>query len=412
MAPLTCLEIFTGAGGMALGLEQAGFVHEAAVEVDPSACGTLRANRPAWMIIEADVRSVSSGTFQGIDLLCGGMPSLRQAYDWWDPFPEALRLVAEIGPRAVVLESARDLATSRFADYRGQVMARFGELGYEVWCRVVHASDHGVPQPRPRCVLVAIRPPWSGHFQWSEPYPMPPPTVGEVLYDLMGAGGWPGAGSWRDQALRIAPTIAGGSKRGGPDLGPTQARRAWKALGIDGLGIADEPPGPDFPVDQPPRLTVRMVARLQGFPDDWLFTGRKTAAYRQVSRAFPPPVARVLGGAIRHALDETSFTRHMPRTIPAGGLESRPRLGQVRAVREGDGGLGGCHLCGSLMRGESPSGVRVHRPAGRGPPDRGGSLGAHRRGQRLRIPVEGRGCRPPGRRRVGADDDRRETAQR
>jgi DNA (cytosine-5)-methyltransferase 1 len=326
MAPLTCLEIFTGAGGLALGLEQAGFVHEAAVELDPRACETLHANRPAWVIIETDVRSVNGGTFRGIDLFCGGMPSLeRRAYGWWDPFPEALRLVSEIGPRAVLLESARELATNRFADYRGQVMERLSELGYETWLNVVHASDHGVPQPRPRCVLVAIRPPWSGHFQWPTPSPVPPFTVGEVLYDLMSERGWRGAGSWRDRALRIAPTIAGGSTQGGPDLGPTRARQAWKALGIDGLGIADEPPGPDFPVGQPPRLTVRMVARLQGFPDDWMFTGRKTAAYRQVSHAFPPPMANALGGAIRHALDETVLTRHRPRAIRLGGWESRVR---------------------------------------------------------------------------------------
>jgi DNA (cytosine-5)-methyltransferase 1 len=74
MAPLTCLEICAGAGGLALGLEQAGFVHEAAVEVDPRACGTLRANRLVPMIIEADVRSVNGSAFRGIDLFCGGMP--------------------------------------------------------------------------------------------------------------------------------------------------------------------------------------------------------------------------------------------------------------------------------------------------------------------------------------------------
>jgi len=125
--------------------------------------------------------------------------------------------------------------------------------------------------------------------------------VGETLYDLMGARGWPGAAIWREQANEIAPTVVGGShKHGGPDLGPTRAKRAWAKLGVDGHGVWDEVPGPEF-VGMP-RLTVRMVARLQGFPDSWQFAGRKTAAYRQVGNAFPPPVARAVAAQIRQCL--------------------------------------------------------------------------------------------------------------
>ena len=100
-------------------------------------------------------------------------------------------------------------------------------------------------------------------------------------------------------------------------------------MGVNGLGIADEVPGPDFPVGQPPKLTVGMVARLQGFPDDWRITGRKTAAYRQVGNAFPPPVARAVGTAIAAALTagttappaadtghHASIGTHLPRAEP------------------------------------------------------------------------------------------------
>jgi DNA (cytosine-5)-methyltransferase 1 len=88
----------------------------------------------------------------------------------------------------------------------------------------------------------------------------------------------------------LAPTIVGGSKKhGGPDLGPTRAKRAWAELGVNGHTIAEEAPGRDF--IGMPRLTVPMVARIQGFPDDWVFSGKKTNAYRQVGNAFPPPVA-------------------------------------------------------------------------------------------------------------------------
>lgn len=99
--------------------------------------------------------------------------------------------------------------------------------------------------------------------------------------------------------------MGGSKKHGGPDLGPTRARAAWRNLGVAGLGIADQVPGPDFPVTGLPKLTTAMVARLQGFPDSWQFAGRKTAAYRQVGNAFPPPVAKAIGEAVGAALRHT-----------------------------------------------------------------------------------------------------------
>jgi DNA (cytosine-5)-methyltransferase 1 len=316
VADLTCLEICAGAGGQSLGLEQAGFTHEAAVELDHDACETLRLNRGAdWKIIEGDVRTLDGRPYAGIDLLSGGVPcppfsiagKQLGSDDDRDLFPQALRLAAEIRPRAVLLENVRGLAGHRFGGYRAQVLAQLHDLGYQTWWDLVHASEHGVPQLRPRFVLVAIRQPWAGAFHWPRPSPGPPPAVGDALCDLMGARGWAGTAAWRQRARGIAPTIVGGSKKhGGPDLGPTRARAAWKLLGVDGLGVADEAPGPDFPAHGLPRLTTRMVARLQGFPDDWCFHGRKTAAYRQVGNAFPPPVARALGTAIRDALTAAS----------------------------------------------------------------------------------------------------------
>ena len=212
-----------------------------------------------------------------------------------DLFPEALRLIAEIRlPRGTAGESSAASQRGEVRRVSGtQVLERLSELGFRTWWQLVNASDHGVPQLRPRFVLVAIAQPWAAGFRWPDPLPGPAPTVGATLADLMGSAGWAGAADWAARADRIAPTIVGGSKKhGGPDLGPTRARAAWRELGVDGLGIADNPPGPDFPPDQAPKLTVRMVARLQGFPDSWQFSGRKTAAYRQVGNAFPPPMCQ------------------------------------------------------------------------------------------------------------------------
>ena len=176
------------------------------------------------------------------------------------------------------------------------------KLGYRVDWQVLNACNFGVPQLRPRFILVALKPKAFRFFAWPNPVSSPP-TVGSALRDLMASRGWSGAFAWAQSANGIGPTLVGGSKlHGGPDLGPTRAREAWKLLQVDGRGLANEPPDEDFPVGGMPRLTVRMAARIQGFPDKWRFEGRKTAAYRQVGNAFPPPVAAAVGAAIRDAL--------------------------------------------------------------------------------------------------------------
>jgi DNA (cytosine-5)-methyltransferase 1 len=314
VAELTCVEICAGAGGQSLGLEQAGFHVTVAVEIDPDACQTLRLNRPAWKVEELDVHHFSGAAFRGVDLLAGGPPcppfsiagKQLGADDERDLFPQALRLVAECAPKAVMLENVRGLAAARFAGYREQVLAELAELGYVADWQVLNACEFGVPQLRPRFILVALRPEIYQHFQWPAARKTPP-TVGETLRDLMAAGGWGGAADWAAQASGIGPTLVGGSrKHGGPDLGPTRARAAWLGLGVDGKGLADAPPGPDAPASHRPRLTVPMAAAIQGFPADWRFYGRKTAAYRQIGNAFPPPVAEAVGTSIRTAIERAA----------------------------------------------------------------------------------------------------------
>lgn len=315
--PLTSVEVCAGAGGQALGLEYAGFEHLACVEIDAQACETLRLNRPEWNVVEGDLRGLVPGqelaSHEGCDLLAGGVPcppfSLagRQlgADDERDLFPAILELAGQLRPRAVLIENVRGLLGKRFIPYRRDILAALREMGYSraEW-ELLQAADFGVPQLRPRAILVALRDDVESDWAWPAPEPEPAPTVGETLFDLMAERGWPHAHAWARRANRIAPTLVGGSKKhGGPDLGPTRAKREWVTLGCSGMGIANEAPGPDAPADHSPRLTVRMTARLQGFPDDWEFAGRKTAQYRQIGNAFPPPVARAVGEQIAIALE-------------------------------------------------------------------------------------------------------------
>lgn len=312
---LSSVEICAGAGGQALGLERSGFQHRAVVEIDPNAAQTLRLNRPEWNVIEGDVLDFDISPFsEGLDLLAGGVPCPPFSIagkqlgpdDERDLFPRALKLTEAARPRAVMLENVRGLSQPRFAAYRSELIVAFEKLGYTVFWETVISADFGLPQLRPRFVLVALQEPFAEHFAWPKPLGRAV-TVGEVLEPLMAERGWPGAAEWARRANSIGPTLVGGSnKHGGPDLGPSRAREAWRKLGVKGSSIAEDPPTPDFATDpnvDMPRLTVRMGATLQGFPPEWEWSGGKTAAWKQVGNAFPPPVAEAIGNSIASALN-------------------------------------------------------------------------------------------------------------
>lgn len=329
MTELRVIEICAGAGGQALGLERAGFKHELSVELDENAVNTLRHNRPEWKVIQGDVADINVWNpadyapgpgNPAIDLLAGGVPcppftiagKQLGATDERDLFAWAVEQVNIIKPRALMLENVRGLSLPRFTGYRQHVLDRLREFGYAAEWRLLHASDYGVPQLRPRFVLIAMAPDDFAHFHWPKPIG-DPPTVGETLLPLMSANGWKGAEEWIKKANDIAPTIVGGSKKhGGADLGPTRAKRAWAELGVDAMGVANDAPGPDDTFAVGPKLTCQMVARIQGWDSEdfqWSFTGKKTSNYRQIGNAFPPPVAKVLGDAIAGALNRTAERR-------------------------------------------------------------------------------------------------------
>ncbi|WP_282695554.1 DNA (cytosine-5-)-methyltransferase [Streptomyces sp. CC208A] len=352
--PLTSIEICAGAGGQAVGLHRAGFQHLALVEIDPHAAGTLELNvikKKRWGaeaaalcdVLEMDVtkfeparhlhkfkarlgRDIREGD---LDLLAGGVPCPPFSVagkqlgrdDERDLFPAMLDLVEELKPRAVMIENVAGLVKPRekFYEYREWIKGRLRGQGYVVcgW-RLLEAADYGVPQLRPRAILVAIHKDHYRGFQWPQPQKKEV-TVASALADSMKrrfveAGRPDDFDEWLKEAAKgtVAPTLVGGSKKhGGADLGPTRAKRAWAALGVNGMGVANDEHevNPERDLGSPkagiwPMLTVEQAAIIQGFPPkvDWEFAGRKTARYRQVGNAFPPPVAEAVGRSIKEAL--------------------------------------------------------------------------------------------------------------
>lgn len=352
------IEMCAGAGGQALGLHRAGFSHAVLVEIDDYACRTLRHNNETlglgWgEVHEGDLKDFAeqrASSFAGkIDLVAGGVPcppfskagKQLGANDERDLFPTALSIIRKVQPTAVMLENVAGLMDLVFKPYREFVLNELDTMGYEAEWQLLSASDFGVPQLRPRSILVAIKKPFFSHFKWPDAGLVATPTVGEALYDLMASRGWPGAKKWKAAANKIAPTLVGGSKKhGGPDLGPTRAKAAWLKLGVNAHRLAhdDEVPHSEFlgaigrnglvreGFENLPLLNVRMAARLQGFPDEWAFVGTKTHSYRQVGNAFPPPVAEAVGLRIRAALEAA---RTAGKQQP--GVAKRPAIKAVPA---------------------------------------------------------------------------------
>ncbi|MEV7238204.1 DNA cytosine methyltransferase [Streptomyces sp. NPDC051020] len=315
------VDVCSGAGGLASGLESAGFSPVLLLDNKRQACETLLANRPQWKVLCEDLIDFlpeERPETLDVDLLSAGLPRVKAsaAVGRSDSEPElrlltaTIYLVHAIQPRALLLENLPALVDSpAYAEVREFIEAELTHLGYRFRWFVLNAADFGVPQDRLQGVLVAMKEPWFHAFVPPTPTVSEHVSVGRALRRSMSARGWPEADAWADQARASAPTLVGGSdNRGGPDLGPSGTKRAWARMGVNGGALADEVPGPDYEwprsddMAQMLKITVDQAAVLQSFPPEWRITGGKTVRYRQIGHATPPPVGRALGGAIAAAL--------------------------------------------------------------------------------------------------------------
>ncbi|MCX4969583.1 DNA cytosine methyltransferase [Streptomyces sp. NBC_00654] len=316
MSKLRFVDVCAGAGGLALGLEGAGFDPVLLLDRKPVACETLRRNRPAWNVLEMDlldfVPDEHPRTYD-VDLLSAGLPRVKSsATAARTETEEELRLLEaavllahSVQPRALLIENVPGLVDSpSFEAVREFIRKELEHLGYRFRWFVLNAADFGVPQDRKQGVLVALKERYFDAFRPPAPTVDSHVPVGSALRRSMAARGWPGADAWAAQALSVAPTLVGGSdKRGGADLGLTGTKKAWERMGVNGGALADEVPGPDDSPSGLIKLTVEQAALLQSFPREWSFAGKKTARYRQIGHASPPPVGTALGRAVAAALD-------------------------------------------------------------------------------------------------------------
>jgi DNA (cytosine-5)-methyltransferase 1 len=327
----TAIDLFSGAGGLTLGLQNAGWDVVASVEWDRLASATHRRNFPTVRHHATDVRLIDWRPYRGsVGLVAGGPPcqpfsvsgKQQGESDERDMVPEFIRAVDETRPGAFMMENVKGLTLGRFRTYLDAAVERLENLGYNVNVRVLNAADYGVPQRRERVFVVGFR---EGRFVFPEPThgpgrPQPHMSVTEALQDvppddpntakvvycknpvlrkspyagmLLNGKGRPL--DLHAPALTI-PASAGGNRTHliDPDGVLLQYHRELQAGGSPRSGIM---PGCR-------RLTLRECARLQSFPDDFHFVGPKSKKFSQVGNAVPPVLAEAVARAIMQSLKE------------------------------------------------------------------------------------------------------------
>lgn len=341
LRPYTSIELFAGAGGLALGMSKAGFKHVLLNEIDHDACQTLVMNRPEWHVAEGDIHRLDFKKYHGqIDLLTGGFPCQAFSYagnkgGFEDTrgtlFFELARAVKEVQPKVFMCENVKGLASHDGGRTLKVIKQAIDDLGYKlVEPRVLQAIKYQVPQKRERLILVAIRKDLASRveFRWPSPYrrimtmrdalfagelfptdvPQSPgqqyPEKKRRVLEMVPMGGY-----WRDLPVEVQKEYMGGSyELEGGKTG--MARRL--SLDEPSLTLTCSPAQKQtercHPTETRP-LTVREYARIQTFPDDWQFAGRMASQYKQIGNAVPVNLAWAIGRALVRLLNDIEQLR-------------------------------------------------------------------------------------------------------
>lgn len=318
------IELFAGAGGLALGLENSGLNSVVLVEIDKNAAATIRANRPEWNVMQGDVREVS---FSGVeaDIVTGGFPCQAFSYAGkklgFDDirgtlFFEYARVVKEVSPKIILAENVRGLVNHDEGRTLETMLSVLNDLGYRVEWKILRSQYLDVAQKRERLAIIGVR---KDHeipiiFPEEKNYTV---SLREALANVPESGGQkytekkmafmkliPEGGYWRDLPINLQKDYMGASFfMGGGKTGMAR-RLSWDEPSLTlTCNPAQKQTERCHPSETRP-LSVREYARIQSFPDDWIFTGSVAAQYKQIGNAVPVNMAYHIGSCLRLMLDQ------------------------------------------------------------------------------------------------------------
>ena len=329
-----CIELFAGAGGLALGLELAGFEEIGLVEIDSIACETLKINRPKWNIINEDIVEVSKRDLlkefhlkEGeLDLLSGGYPCQSFSYAGKKLGLEDVRgtmfyyyaeFLKQLKPKMFFAENVKGLTTHDGGKTINTMINLFEELGYKVEWKVLNAWDYGVAEKRQRVVIIGIRNDLIDSVKFEYPIPHDyKPVLRDVLQNVPDSIG----AKYPESKKKVFDLVPpGGYWRDLPDDVAREYMKSCYFMGGGRTGIArrlswDEPSltltcSPMMKQtdrchpDESRPFTTREYARIQSFPDEWQFSGKMNDIYKQIGNAVPVNLAKCVGEAIMNALN-------------------------------------------------------------------------------------------------------------
>ena len=329
------LELFAGAGGLALGLEQAGLQDIGLVEFDKYAAATLRKNRPNWNVIEQDITKITDDSTNGIydyidpsielDVLSGGFPCQSFSYAGkrlgiedtrGTLFYNYAHILKQTHPKMFIAENVRGLVTHDHGRTLKTIIDVFEQIGYHTTYRVLNAWDYGVAQKRQRMILIGIRNDLDITYEFPKPF-VYKPVLRDVLTDVPNSPGQayspkkaevmklvPAGGYWRDLPDQIARDYMGVSYFSGGGRTGMARRISWDEPSLTLTTSPSQKQTERAHPDENRPFTTREYARIQSFPDNWEFEGSTNQIYKQIGNAVAVNFAKQIGLSVINSLNQ------------------------------------------------------------------------------------------------------------
>lgn len=326
----TVLELFAGAGGLALGLEQAGFEDIGLIEIDKYASATLRKNRPNWNVIEEDITKIDDvyeyiGKGTNVDVVSGGFPCQTFSYAGkrlgledtrGTLFYDYARILKQTKPKMFIVENVRGLVTHDHGRTLKTIIDVFEQIGYSTTYRVLNAWDYGVAQKRQRMILVGVRNDLNITYEFPKPHEYKP-VLKDVLKNVPDSEGQkfsdkkaevmklvPAGGYWRDLPDDVAREYMGVSYFSGGGRTGMARRISWDEPSLTLTTSPSQKQTERAHPDENRPFKTREYARIQSFPDNWEFSGSVNQIYKQIGNAVAVNFAKEIGLSVIKSLNQ------------------------------------------------------------------------------------------------------------